>query len=113
DEILNQVPLIKNPLYQPPKPVTLNTNFNKLIPTLNSVRPPKIKLTTEELTNWLASIEKMKSTSDSAEVTKYQDWINQQQRKFAPGFDFENVLVPTTKPQDKNELDELFGNVSI
>lgn len=127
DPILAQVPLIKNPSYQPPKPITLNTNYNKLLPTLSSsVIPPKLNLTESELQNWTKEIEEMKTKiselNTSEDIQSFKDWTKLQQLKIAPGFSFEGIMTPykaeiqekdTKQEAEINELDEVFGKTTI
>lgn len=143
--------MIKNPSYQPPKAITLKHNYNKLIPTLsNSVIPPKINLTENDIKSWIESIEQQRSSisnteKDNNDVMNYKNWTTLQQRKVAPGFNFESIMTPSSniipiiaqndsvsggdrdsdntndKSNDNindnedtsNELDKLFGKVSI
>ncbi|KAK6459082.1 uncharacterized protein RJT20DRAFT_132231 [Scheffersomyces xylosifermentans] len=122
DPILRQVPLINNPAYQPPKAVTLNTNYDMLIPSLsNSVVPPTLNLTDEEIKAWLRDSKGLeyriqKSMESDADVDKYRDWVKAQKIKVAPGFDsFEGVMKPSKhespkvekKEEEINEINEL------
>lgn len=120
------MPLIKNPSYQPPKPITLNTNYSKLIPTLAaSVQPPKLNLTELDLQNWAKEIEEMKNDrlkiANGESVTEFQDWIKKQQIKIAPGFSFDGVMTPNKaenqspelQDAEVNELDKVFGKTTI
>jgi len=127
DPILAQVPLIKNPSYQPPKPITLNTNYNKLLPTLSSsVIPPKLNLSESDLENWTKEIEEMKTNRSelnaSEDIQGFKDWIKLQQLKIAPGFSFEGIMTPnkaeiqekgTKQGAEINELDKVFGKTTI
>lgn len=127
DPILAQVPLIKNPSYQPPKPITLNTNYNKLLPTLtSSVIPPKLNLTEFDIQSWTKEIEEMKTKSSelttSEDIKGFKDWIKLQQLRIAPGFSFEGIMTPnkaeiqeksTTQEAEINELDKVFGKTTI
>ncbi|KAL6454573.1 hypothetical protein SBY92_004040 [Candida maltosa Xu316] len=132
DSILKQVPLIKNPSYQPPKPVTLNTNYNKLIPTLsNTVVPPKLNISENEVNSWLEEIRWLrdkvrKEQEEKGAKAKYDKWIHDQSIKTAPGFDFSIMQPhkpppPTTTTQTKevkqddgvNELDKIFGKTTL
>ncbi|ODV80066.1 uncharacterized protein CANTADRAFT_339401 [Suhomyces tanzawaensis NRRL Y-17324] len=131
DPILKQVPLVKNPSFQPPKPVTLKTNYAKLIPTLSkSSVPPKINLSEDDLRKWLNEIQALKAKVANLEdpsdldVQKYEEWVQLQQAKVAPGFySFEGVMQPSKREivpekvvledQEVNELDKVFGKSTI
>ncbi|CAK9437268.1 uncharacterized protein LODBEIA_P16460 [Lodderomyces beijingensis] len=96
DPILKQVPLIKNPSYQQPKAITLNANYNKLLPTLSATAiPPKLKINGDELNSWseklTSEIVKIETEAEKSQV--YEAWIKEQTTKVAPGFDF-NVMTP-------------------
>lgn len=111
DPLLQQVPLLKNPAFQPPKPVTLNTNYAKLIPNLPaSVLPPQMSLTEEDLEAWKNDLEEFKKTklfTDSLKQAQkeYQDWLKAVQRKVAPGFSF-NIMTPTSAGRQREEKHE-------
>ncbi|RLV95540.1 hypothetical protein JA1_000957 [Spathaspora sp. JA1] len=126
DPILKQIPLIKNPSYQPPKAITLNTNYNKLIPSLaNTVVPPKLNISTTEVNAWLKEIHSLESKlnddiTNDKNVQQYQEWIHQQTIKVAPGFEYATIMQPhkvEPPPQEEkkfdddpvNELDKVFG----
>ncbi|KAI5962211.1 uncharacterized protein KGF55_003287 [Candida pseudojiufengensis] len=97
DPILKQVPLIKNPSYQPPKAITLNTNFNKLLPTLsNTVVPPQLKITDDDINEWVKELNEFKKNlvTDSKNGTDLKKWINEESNKVAPGFSYD-ILKPT------------------
>ncbi|WLF79009.1 hypothetical protein PVL30_002758 [Lodderomyces elongisporus] len=111
DPILKQVPLIKNPSFQPPKPVTLNSNYSKLIPTLpNTVIPPKLKVGTDDINSWSRDIQILISKYDPKDGddgdredelrAKYQDWLQAQTKKVAPGFDY-NIMTPQKTREPK------------
>lgn len=81
DPILKQVPLIKNPSYQPPKAISLRTNYSKLLPTLShTVVPPNLNITKEDIDKWLNEIDEYKTMianeqkTDSS-VANYEKWI--------------------------------------
>ena len=124
DPILKQVPLIKNPAFQPPRPITLSNNYNKLIPTLSStVVPPKLNISDTEIDSWLNEIRslreqiKNKQTNDNnRQCTKYENWIREQSNKIAPGFNY-TVMQPqksmrnqerklTTKKEEEEQEEE-------
>ena len=119
------MPLIKNPSYQPPKPITLNTNYSKLIPSLSSTSiPPKINLSEAELQQWSQEIDDLKNKvkTEDGDVDEFENWVKSQQNKVAPGFNsFEGVMKPSKVASPKevevqpvlNELDKAFGNTSI
>ncbi|ABN64441.2 hypothetical protein PICST_29837 [Scheffersomyces stipitis CBS 6054] len=126
DPILRQVPLINNPAFQPPKAITLNANYDVLIPTLsNTVVPPKINLADEEIQAWLRDIKSTEFQIQNAiendeDVKKYKQWIKTQQIKVAPGFSFDGVMQPhkqevkvSKNEEEVNELDKVFGKTSI
>lgn len=127
DPVLMQVPLIRNPSYQPPKAITLNLNYGKLLPTLaKSVVPPKVNLTQEELKKWEKEVESVKQRheqEESANSVKYQEWVKKKQTQIAPGFDsMGGIMMPhrvekqekSAKPAEPvNELDVLFGKTSL
>lgn len=104
DPILQQVPLIRNPSFQPPKTVTLNANYSKLLATLpTTVIPPKMNLTKADLESWIADLHEIDSTSldeakSQADIAKYTDWVESKQRKVAPGFNFD-IMKPTPAGQ--------------
>lgn len=91
--------------------------------------PPKLNVETN-LDEWKNSLQSVKQLleADDGTVAKYNEWISSQQRKVAPGFNFEGTLTPTKKaegttgtaasptvpqPSATAELDSLFGKVSI
>ncbi|CCG23261.1 Mvb12 ESCRT-I complex subunit [Candida orthopsilosis Co 90-125] len=99
DPILKQVPLIKNPSYQPPKAISLRTNYSKLLPTLShTVVPPNLNITKEDIDKWSNEIDEYKTMianeqkTDSS-VVNYEKWIKEQSTKVAPGFDYD-ILTP-------------------
>lgn len=101
DDLLRQVPLIKNPLFQPPKPVTLNANYNKLIPTLsNTVIPPRLNMEIDDLKHWQQDLSlqiqlfDLKSDSNIADINSFNEWVSAKKTKVAPGFD--SVIHPVT-----------------
>lgn len=128
DPVLKQVPLIKNPSFQPPKPVTLNTNYTKLLPSLsNTVKPPKLSLTKQDLQHWVESIEQLKPSYDNSSdinvslIKQYQAWLDLARLKVAPGFN-SSIMTPQKKPEsnqaseqndDTNELDKIFGKTKL
>lgn len=123
------MPLIKNPSFQPPKPVTLNANYSKLLPTLtNSIKPPKLNLKAEDLDNWVKDLESLKDDmfdikKYDKDVDDYNQWLKKKQLQMAPGFDSGVIMKPQkvekSSPQQTptksavNELDEVFGKTSI
>lgn len=120
-----QVPLVRNPQYHPPKAVTLNLNYNKMLPTLaKSVVPPKVTLTREDLTNWRQQTEQHRATFDVAKndeaVARFEEWLIQKRRQVAPGFDADGGVMTPKKErvgeprhEEINELDKVFGRTSI
>ena len=121
-----QVPLIRNPSYQPPKAVTLNLNYGKLLPTLaKSVVPPKVNISEAELRKWEKDIEAIKlrfERADNGEQIRYEEWVKKKQTQIAPGFDsMGGIMMPSriekteevAKDEQVNELDVLFGKTSI
>lgn len=113
------MPLIKSPSYQPPKPITLNTNYEKLIPTLyKSVIPPKISLSDKDILNWLDEMNSWKEEINQSlsKDDAFKAWLNKQQLSIAPGFD-SSIMKPAkidhNKLDDVNELDQLFGKAKI
>ncbi|KAI5954514.1 hypothetical protein KGF54_002289 [Candida jiufengensis] len=99
DPILKQVPLIKNPSYQPPKAITLNTNYNKLLPSLSStVIPPQLKVSEDDINNWINELNEFKrklnaNNDETNDTYEYKNWINEQSNKVAPGFSYD-ILKP-------------------
>lgn len=116
DEILKRVPLIKNPLFQTPKSITLNNNYNQLLPKLSNSKPPKINLSSQDLENWISDIEKLKKDYEKHDDT-YTQWLKQQKLMIAPGLD--SIITPTHKEikedhtNDVNDLDKIFGKARI
>lgn len=129
-----QVPLIRNPAFQPPKAITLNQNYSKLLPTLTaSVVPPKINLSKDELESWIEELNRLKDdkfdeSNDLVEINKFKQWVKDKQTKVAPGFDtsggvmvparLERKVEPEIKENDDidqkvNELDRVFGKTVI
>ena len=113
------MPLIKSPSYQPPKPITLNTNYEKLIPTLyKSVIPPKISLSDKDILNWLDEMNSWKEeiSQSLSKDDAFKAWLSKQQLSIAPGFD-SSIMKPAkidhTILDDVNELDQLFGKAKI
>ncbi|KAI3405911.2 hypothetical protein KGF56_001130 [Candida oxycetoniae] len=93
----NRSPLIKNPLYQPPKAITLNVSYNKLIPTLSStVVPPKLKMTKEDVNSWCTELEQEieKNKSFNLQAEAYTSWLKEQSTKVAPGFEY-TIMTPS------------------
>jgi hypothetical protein len=133
DELLKQVPLVKSPSYQPPKPVTLNTNYEKLIPQLyKSVVPPKFNLTQQDITNWFEEVNLWKARvsidKSDEDISNFNLWLQKQQLSIAPGYhSVDGIMTPhkvekvesptqeqgqTMLPQ-MNELDRVFGNTTL
>lgn len=92
------MPLIRNPSFQPPKAITLNSNYAKLLATLPStVMPPKMTLTRENLEAWIADLERVRADiGGKSEVEQYEQWQATLLRKAAPGFSVDNIMTPTT-----------------
>ncbi|RLV87054.1 hypothetical protein JA9_001145 [Meyerozyma sp. JA9] len=122
---LAQVPLVKNPAFQTPKPVTLNANYNKLIPTLfSTVKPPKLNVGLQDINKWKQDVDnlsqRLEMENDGTEIAKFESWVHQQATKVAPGL-AETPLVmqprvasppkpkPDTSSSQINELDQVFG----
>lgn len=91
--------MIKNPLFQPPKPVTLNANYSKLIPTLSStVKPPKLSMSLDDLNKWCDDIKLQKpifdptSEENQSDINVFKDWVSKTKTQVAPGFD--SVIQP-------------------
>ncbi|EGV63393.1 hypothetical protein PSN45_004328 [Yamadazyma tenuis] len=129
DPVLQKVPLIKSPLFQPPKPVTLNANYSKLISSLSStVKPPKLNVSKQDLQGWISEIESLKPDFDNssptniAQIKEYKEWLHQQKLKVAPGFD-STVLTPGVRDSGStnsknaepptNELDKVFSHLNL
>lgn len=118
---MQQVPLIKNPLYQPTKPITLNSNYAKLISGLSSsVLPPKIKLSKEDLKLWITENKALESSLDEElGVKNFKEWTKNRQTKFAPGIDIVMApskltkLTPGADDVELSELDKAFGSTNI
>lgn len=89
------MPLIRNPAFQPPKSVSLNTNYAKLLATLpGSVIPPKVALQKHDLEAWIAELDLLRQANldpdwrlEQSEL--YHQWLKDLQRKVAPGFNFD------------------------
>ncbi|QFZ27151.1 hypothetical protein EJF18_30109 [Clavispora lusitaniae] len=138
DPFLQQVPLIRNPAFQPPKPVSLNTNYGKLLATLpGSVIPPKVALKKEELEQWIEQLKNIKqnnlhSESQTQASVNYTQWLKKSQMKVAPGFDFDGMTplsaghlevasprldraadVPKSESSDVSGLREDLGDLKI
>ncbi|OBA17971.1 hypothetical protein METBIDRAFT_226333 [Metschnikowia bicuspidata var. bicuspidata NRRL YB-4993] len=100
DALLQQVPLIRNPAFQPPRPITLNTDYAKLLATIpGSVMPPKAAISREELQAWTTDLEAVERNDLNMEardkdIAVYKEWLVKVQRKVAPGFDYE-IMTPT------------------
>lgn len=89
------MPLIRNPAYQPPRAVTLNTNYGKLLANLpGSALPPPPKVQPQELEDWKRDLEQLRDRAQNSDAaSKYAEWLALQQRKVAPGFTFD-VMEP-------------------
>lgn len=96
--------LIRNPVFQPPKPVTLSTNYAKLLATLSDAAlPPSLKMLMYELRLWKDELGRMKeSVGDHLCLQKYTEWLQGQQRRVAPGFDFD-VMQPEVRRDPHEE----------
>lgn len=109
------MPLIRNPAFQPPKLVSLNTNYAKLLATLpGSVIPPKVSVQRQHLESWIAELDLLKQDNLDSEWRRqqsdvYTHWLKDLQRKVAPGFDFD-AMTPLnaghtqvkSEPEEKN-----------
>lgn len=102
------MPLIRNPSFHPPKTVTLNINYSKLLATLpTSVVPPKMNLSKMDLESWIGDLHEIELASldrknSQADIEKYSEWLKKQQRKVAPGFNFD-IMTPTSTSSIKKE----------
>lgn len=132
--ILSQIPLIISPFLHPPKAVTLPFNFNKLPSALPA------SAVTVDAVNYIATDSQQFADFVGAQHAQrkqhYDKWMNgvverdlKEKRKIAPGYlDSTNrILQPTrleskveipsplSKPveQEVNEIDKVFGKVSI
>lgn len=82
--------------------MTLNTNYSKLLATLpTSVVPPKMNLSKADLDAWITDLNEIELVSldenkSGADILKYTEWLKTQQRKVAPGFNFD-IMTPSTK----------------
>ncbi|CAL1183001.1 unnamed protein product [Candida parapsilosis] len=106
DPILKQVPLIKNPSYQPPKAVSLRTNYSKLLPALpRTVAPPNLNITKEDIDKWSRELNQFKDRigndrqSDTF-VTSYEKWIKEQILHYRS----RSSQQPKVKPNHKFDL---------
>ena len=123
---LAQIPLVKNPAFQTPKPVTLNVNYTKLIPTLFlTVKPPKLNVGVQDIEMWKQDVDnlnqRLDKDNDGTETAKFELWVHQQATKVAPGLgESSQVMQPrVASPPSKsklerglsqiNELDQVFG----
>ncbi|CAN3372032.1 hypothetical protein DIRU0_B08350 [Diutina rugosa] len=126
DELLKQIPLLKNPAFQPPKPVTLNHNYHKLLPNLQQSVPPKINVDAQELERWQAHIDSLQSKvaglgKQSAEAQQFTKWLSDSQRKVAPGFMFGGGVMQPSRRVEKqepeaesiNEIDRMFSSTKL
>ncbi|KAM9926660.1 hypothetical protein OXX59_003047 [Metschnikowia pulcherrima] len=110
DPLLQQVPLIRNPAFQPPRPITLNADYGKLLSTLPmSVVPPKAAISRDELDAWKRDLEKVEKDGlnpekREEEIKVYKDWLSGVQRKVAPGFSFDVMTPRKTGKSDCNEV---------
>lgn len=86
--------MIKNPIFQTPKSITLNTNYNQLLPNLANSKPPKINLSSKDLENWIGEIEKLKKDYQQHDE-KYSQWLKSQKLHIAPGLD--SIMTPKHK----------------
>lgn len=105
--MLQQVPLIKNPKFQPPRPITLDTNYAKLIPSLpHTVYPPKLNMTAEDIDKWIGELEMFyqarldRNVLDGKRLVFY-DWLALVKRKVAPGYSFDVMTPVTRETQEK------------
>lgn len=128
--MLQQLPLIRNPAFKSPRAITLQTNYDKLLPTFQKSVPPKMNLEQSDLDAWLGTVHELQTTvttmgsDEDPDAEKYTTWLHEKQRKVAPGFVFGGgVMQPKHRPQspgtlgedkkEMNELDKLFGRASI
>lgn len=103
DPILQQVSLARNPACQFPRPITLETNYAKLLPSLNStVVPPKMKLSKVDLEGWIKETTELKEKRlqvlNGSDQSKFQRWLRDQQKKVAPGYTFDSSIMLPNKP---------------
>lgn len=84
-------------------------------------------MTRADIEKWKDETEELKrGLDDDGQTAKFTEWVDVQQRKVAPGFNFgsimtptHNVVLPAEKSESKNELnegselDQVFGKVSI
>lgn len=60
-----------------------------------------MNLSKQDLEAWIGDLHEIErefldSEKSAADIEKYTDWVKSQQRKVAPGFDFE-IMTPTAK----------------
>lgn len=96
---MKQVPLIKNPSYQPPKPISLNTNYEKFLGNARVFAvPPEPCITHSDVEKWInesrKEIDVLKSHKSDKRIEDFQSWIHQQKNKVAPGFSFDEIMRP-------------------
>lgn len=122
DPLLEQVPLIKNLAFQPPKPVNLDRNYSQLLPTLQKSVPPGFNFGAEEINQWQSEVDRLKEVltglgNQSSQARQFELWLVTSQKTVAPGFTFGGGVMQPNKrpdsPQNINELDRAFNDVSL
>lgn len=132
------MPLIISPYFQPPKAVTLPVNYTKLPSSL----PPAVTITQQDVETVQQNIIQVKEFMETTRndlLNEYQQWKSdvesqevKEKRRIAPGYlDSGNRLLqpvkradsgasststsppPLTQNQELNEIDKVFGKVSI
>lgn len=92
------------------------------------MKPPQVQLTSADIEKWKDEVEQLKrGLEDTREAAHFSDWVTLQQRKVAPGFDFDSIMKPSQNPglsrgssekkgdrkSEGDELDDVFGRVNI
>lgn len=95
---------MKNPYFKPPRPVTLDPSYGKLIPNLTETcLPPRISVSKSEILDWISKTQSLGQSLiiNNESTIAFTNWVHSSQQKVAPGFD---VAVGVMKPA-KRTLD--------
>lgn len=106
DPLLERIPLQVNPKFQAPRPLAFKNQVS--LPDPATVIPPKFNLSEQDLQKWrenLNDLEKQMRFNEE-EIRSYKEWLRNQQRKVAPGFDY-SIMKPSVKSTPTNESGNL------
>lgn len=105
DPLLERIPLQLNSKFLAPRPPAFKNQVS--LPDPATVIPPKFNLSEQDLQKWRGNLNDLERRIDinEEEVNAYKEWLRNQQRKVAPGFDY-SIMKPSVKSAPTSEADK-------